>query len=334
MSPETGPAPSHFCPRARRRWEMPPPAVRDETLHPVRRALIVPLALAALAVSGCSESIPPPDAGPTPAPAAVTTPADDAPPASAVLPYVPLDTAVVTVTDYERIALQLGVTLSSDLTPAERADFWRRAATETALLSPGALRPDEATLLGDYGFGAEDVSWEAHFFGEDGTETGRAFGFAPGADLTGVGRAIDAGVGALAGGQIVDGDVVVVGDLPDVADSWAGDADLAGLVGPAANGVYLQRGCVPPAPGIPRVEELDAYSLTFEGGLATARLGLRRDDLFTRIQLGDAMPDFTEAFADGVADPTTGRIGYHLLDPVAGAQLALRQQLPFASCRS
>ena len=58
----------------------------------MRRALIVPLALAALAVSGCSESIPPPDAGPTPAAATATPPAEDAPPASAVLPYVPIDT--------------------------------------------------------------------------------------------------------------------------------------------------------------------------------------------------------------------------------------------------
>ena len=52
-----------------------------------------------------------------------------------------------------------------------------------------------------------------------------------------------------------------------------------------------------------------------------------------RARLGQDMSDFTAAFADGVADPTTGRIGYQLTDPVAGAQLALRQQLPFASCK-
>lgn len=305
----------------------------DETLRPVRRALIVPIALAAVAAMGCSASIPPPDAAPTPAPATITPPADGAPPASAVLPYVPIDTSVVTVTDYQRIALQLGVTLTSDLKPGARADFWRRAATETALLSPGVLRPEEATLLGDFGFGAEDVAWEAHFFAADGTESGLALGFRAGADLTGVAAAVDAGVGALAGGQLVDGDVVVVGDLPEVEESWAVDPALATLVGPSGNSVYLRRGCVPPAPGTPRLEELTAYSVTFEGGLATARLGSGRDDLFERARLGQDLDDFTEAFADGVADPTTGRIGYQLLDPVAGAQLALRQTLPFASCK-
>ncbi|GAA4124307.1 hypothetical protein GCM10022215_31920 [Nocardioides fonticola] len=300
----------------------------------MRRALIVPLALAALAVSGCSDAIPSPDAAPTPVPAPVTTSAStEQPPASAVLPYVPIDTSVVTVTDYERIALQLGVTLTSSLPPAERADFWRRATTETATLSPGVLRADEATLLGDYGFGAEDVSWEAHFFAADGTESGYALGFRSGASMAGVAKAVDAGVGALAGGQLVGGDVVVVGDLPDVEESWAGDPALAALVGPSGNSVYLQRGCIPPAPGTPRLEELDAYSVTFEGGLATARLGTGRDDLFERAGLGQDMTAFTEAFADGVADPTTGRIGYQLTDPVAGAQLALRQQLPFASCK-
>ena len=284
-------------------------------------------------VAGCSASIPPPDAAPTPSPAPVTTTAAaDAAPTSVVLPYVPDDTAVLTVTDWGRIALQLGIDLSSSLPPTERADFWRRAATETAELSPGVLRPDETTLLGRYGFGAEDVSWEAELFDAAGTRTGLVLAFRDGVDMTQVQKAVRAGVGALAGGQVVDGTIVVVGDLPDPDASWAADPELAQLIGPSANAVYLQRGCVQPAGATPRLQTLDAYSLDFQGGLATARLGVDRDDLFTRLHLGDTVADFTRAFAQGVADPATGRIGYQLIDPVAGAQLALSQELPFASC--
>lgn len=302
----------------------------------LRRLTMLLATAATLAlVAGCSDSIPPPDADEAPTPAVTASPTDDAaPPASAVLPYVPGSTAVVTVTDFERIALQLGVELSSALPPAQRADFWRRATTGTAALSQGVLRPVEGDLLTRFGFGAEDVTWEAQFYDADGTETGYALAFRDGTDLGAVQKAIDARVGALTGGQLVDGGVVVVGPLPDVADSWAGQPELAALVGPPANSVYLQRGCVPAPPGTPRLQDLTAYSVSFEGGLATARLGTGRDDLFTRVHLGDADRDFRAAFAQGVADPLTGRIGYQLTDPVAGAQLALRQALPFASCRA
>ena len=55
---------------------------------------------------------------------------------------MPADVARVTVTDYEQVALQLGVVdLASELGADERADFWRRAETETVLLADGLLRP-------------------------------------------------------------------------------------------------------------------------------------------------------------------------------------------------
>lgn len=285
-------------------------------------------------VTGCAGSIPPPSAAPTPdvLPSATPTPDADLP-ASAVLPYVPESTALLTVTDYDRVAEQLGVELSRGMSQAERDDFWRRAARGAALLSPGLLRDDEKRLRDDYGIGQEDVSWEAHLVGDDGVETGWVLRFRDGTPMTSVKEAIDAGVGPLAGARIADGTVVVKGTLPDPADSWASDETIQPLVGTtAADGVVVRRGCVAAPAGTPRVESLDAWSMTFEGALATARLGLERTDLFTRLRLAEQRASFTRVFAGGVADPQSGRLGFRMKTPAAATDLALREDLPFAVC--
>lgn len=301
-------------------------------MHAVSRHLLA-VALTALLLTGCSESIPAPSTMKGPEPTAVTTTPDPDLPASAVLPYVPESTALLTVTDYQRVALQLGVDLSSRLSKAQRDDFWRRARTETALLSPGLLRDDEDTLLADYGFGQEDVAWEAHLAGDDGTETGWVLRFRDGVSMDEVEKAIRKGVGPLAGAEVVDGTIVVKGPLPDPDQSWATDAEIAPLIGSQANGVVVRRGCVTAPAGTPRVEDLTAYSLTFEGSLATARLGLGRTDLFTRLRLAEGSPAFKRLFTDGVADPTTGRLGFEMTNASAATDATLRESLPFAVCR-
>jgi hypothetical protein len=72
--------------------------------------------------------------------------------------------------------------------------------------------------------------------------------------------------------------------------------------------------------------------VSFASRTAIARLGSGRPDLFERLRLGDRLPAFARGFADGAADPSTGRIGYTLVDPPAAADLALRHRLPFAVC--
>ncbi len=66
------------------------------------------------------------------------------------------------------------------------------------------------------------------------------------------------------------------------------------------------------------------------------RLGALRDDMFDRARLPDVLPrtdpEFGLGYADPVADPGGGRIGYRLGDPAVAARLARERHLPFAVC--
>jgi hypothetical protein len=257
-------------------------------------------------------------------------------PAAAVLALVPQDATTLTVTDFEQVRLQLGLPeLSQDSDPAERADFWARADAERPLLSKGMLRPAEARFESKYGFSQVDVAWEAHFFDAEDTETGWVLAFRDGTDMAGVERAVAAG-GALLRGADVDPALRLVtsGTTSDPGQSWAADTATTQLVGLPANATYLHRGCLDSAPVSPEadLDELDAFAVQFEGTLATARLGLDRDDLFTRMRLGAGEPEFSAGFDGGVADPGTGRIGYQMANPPAAAALTLERRLPFATC--
>jgi hypothetical protein len=101
-----------------------------------------------------------------------------------------------------------------------------------------------------------------------------------------------------------------------------------------ANATYVARECTPSSAegATADVDELGTWSVQFEGSLVTARFGEGRQDLFTRMRLGDGEPAFSEAYAGGAADPATGRIGYVMTDPAAAAELALDHELPFATC--
>ena len=210
--------------------------------------------------------------------------------------------------------------------------FWARAEAERPLLSTGMLRPVEPKLTRQYGLSQTDVDWEAHLYDGLGNEVGYVLAFRDGTDMAAVGLAVDAGFALLAGATVDAGrGLLTSGTTDDGDESWAAEASLRSLVGWPANATYVARGCADEAVS-GDLDELEAYSVQLEGTLATARLGEGRDDLFTRMRLGDAVPEFAAAFDGGVADPLSGRIGYVMTDPAAAAAMALAGRLPFAAC--
>lgn len=289
----------------------------------------------ALALAGCSDGLGAPTGAEPPAPIATQSVTPDAiTPAQRALPHVPLDVTAVTITDFDRAALQLGVeTLSSDLPQEDRLAFWDRAQRETAILSDGLLRPSGPELLEDYSFSQEDVGWEARLFDADGEEVGWILGLHAILDPRAVEEAVEAGVGPLADAVVdVEQGLVLSGAAVDVTESWAGDDATGMLVTGSAVGTYVERGCVPAPAGATGLEPLAAYSVALEGTLATVRLGADRGDLFDRVALGAEDPELAAALEGGVADPGSGRIGYRLVDPVLAAELTLRRSLAFAAC--
>lgn len=291
--------------------------------------------LTVLTVGGCADDPPKPPKQATPAPPVVPSYDPELEPAAAVLALVPEDVTTVTVTDFEQVRLQLGQPeVGQSAGTTARAAFWQRADTERPLLSKGMLRPAEASLESRYGFGQVDVAWEAHLFDARGDEAGWVVALQPGTDMDAVQKAVRAGAGPLKGGQ-VDAELGLVtrGTTTDAARSWAADPETLDLVGLPANATYLHRGCLDDTTTVAAgLDELDAFALQFEGTLATARLGAGRQDLFTRMRLSTAVPEFAEAYAGGAADPRTGRIGFQMADPPTAAELALERRLPFAVC--
>ena len=316
------------------------------------------LLLCCLATTACDE-VPPPEAdAPQPPARLAGTPAYDAheEPAEAVLPLVPATATTLTVVDLDGVRRQLGVPdLTSDDLVSDRSAFWEQAATEAPLLAQGMLREDTSKLMLDHGFTEDDVDWEAHFTGPQGN--GYVLAFRPDLDMDAVAGAVDDGVGALAGGRVLEDEhLVVSGVAADGAASWATDPAVVPLVGEPAEATYLRRGCVPLTDAlgpdataeqqdavlarhdVTDLDDLDAFAVTFGDHLATVRMGRDRADLFERLDLGDDWPDGSPSFADGftqgVGDPTTGRIGYDVPRPAVAAGLVLTDTVPFAVCNS
>lgn len=349
-----------YCPRLHQKvrgsspWA--PPSVWWQTAPVMFRAATV-LCVLALLSAGCDGQGDGTTTGPAPAveTAATETPTYSAlvEPAAAVLALVPVQATVLTVTDFDQIRLQLGVPdLTSQDPMADRNDFWRRAETEAALLNDGMLRDENSQLMLDYGFTQDDVDWEAHFTGPSGN--GYVLGFRPDLDMAVVQKAVGDGVGELAAAEVSPNEhLVTVGTTDNADQSWGADPALTALVGPPADSTYVERSCVPietalgdvdPAGDeaaaerekLSQVDELGAFSVSFEGELATARLGVERRDLFDRLALGDdwpaSDPAFGDGFAGGAADPASGRLGYEMVSAPRAAQLALTRTLPFAVC--
>ncbi len=306
-----------------------------ETLFDVSMGGLIKFTLAATLLasfSACSDDSVP--VIPEPEVEAVGTPTYDADlePSAAVLALVPQSATTLTVTDYEQVRLQMGLQSLTTADPKkERKAFWVRAEAERPLLSTGMLRESEPRLEKRYGLSQLDVDWEAHFFDAQG-EAGYVLVFREGTKMAAVEKAVDDGVGPLAGATVDRAArMVSSGTIDDGDASWAADQESVSLVGLPANSTYLARGCVE-APVNGPLEALDEYSVQFEGTLVTARLGSDRLDLFTRMRAAFEAPEFAASFGGGVADPLTGRIGYVMNDPAAAADLALDGELPFAAC--
>lgn len=326
------------------------------------RALLVCLATAAV-LAGCGDpeltaQELPPEPTVTLAP---YEPSDDVVTGQAALTLVPADATVVTITDFDESRATLGVPdLTSDDLMSDRTDYWERARRESVLLTEGMLLADNSLLMLDYGFTQDDVDWEAHFTTPSGA--GWILGFRPDLDLAPVERAVKDGVAGLSD-AVVDTErhLVSVGMATGDEESWGtieGVADLASDT--PAESTYYRVGCVPlgtvlgPDADIEdqeavvskhdpsALDPLGVFSVSFADGVATARLGPGRADLFARSDLAAAFAKlqsptvgsigFGDAFVKPVVDPSTGRIGYDVAAPVAAATATLTDLLPFAVC--
>ena len=315
-------------------------------------SVLVPVA----GLSACGEE--PPLDQPTPvaemAPTSTVAPPFDPElePAEGVLAMVPSSATTLTVTDFDEVRRQLGVPdLTSEYPMADRSDFWDRAGKDAVLLTDGMLRSDNSELMLDYGFTQDDVDWEAHFTGPEGN--GFVLGLRPDLPLAEVTRAVRDGVGPLAGARVLAADhLVVSGTATDDEPVWANEPVWDPLFGEPAGATYARRGCIPvddalgasadaerlaavdAAHPVHALDDLPAFAVGFGDHLATVRVEANREDLFARIDIGEDWPveDFPAAFVDPVADPTTGRIGYHLARPSAAASLTMLEELPFAIC--
>lgn len=242
------------------------------------------------------------------------TPSYDAalPPVQAVLALVPHAATTLTLTDFDQVRAQLG---------GVTRGFWRQAARQAPLLTTGILRGAGTGPLTQ-----DDIAWEAHYSG--GGTDGWIAAFHVGVDLSQVTHQLH--------GATVDGRVVTSQTLSASDPRWTGLSGLSDLVGPEAEATYVERGCLPGDTGTnaggQRLQPLTAYAVSFGAHLATAYLGRGRTDLFTRLRLGDAIPSFTADYTGGVADPSSGRIGFTMTDAADAAQQALRHKLPFAVC--
>lgn len=286
--------------------------------------------------SGCASTTPTPDST-QPESSQTIPPAlelDDEPARDPrqVLTLVPESATVLTISNYEAI---------------------RETGLDSVQLTDGLLPADDSRFLLDHGFSQGDVDWEARFSGPDGA--GYAVAFRADLDMSLVRAALKEKV--LRGAKVlVEEHLLVKGTADDGDPVWAMDEGLRKLTEPGAESTYLRRGCVPvrDALGARATAEdqealvaeadptylrpLEAFSVSFDDQVATARLGPDRLDLHERAHLvslwprtkGIGVEDGFEGLA--VADPSTGRIGLRVADPVVAARLTRIGILPFAVC--
>lgn len=280
----------------------------------------------------------------------------EVPPGQAALSLIPADASVVTVTDFDESRASLGVPdLTSDSLVTDRTAYWERARRESVLLAEGMLLDDNSLLMLDYGFTQDDVDWEAHFTTPAGP--GWILGLRPDLDLAPVERAVADGVAGLGGADVdaarhlvsvgmasgdedtwgtIEGIADIVTDTPAESTYYrAGCLSLATVLGP--DGDYEDQEAVVGAHDPTTLAPLTRFAVGFADGVATARLGPDRVDLFARSELAAAFPTvgslgFGDAFVRPVVDPSTGRIGYDVSAPVAAATATLTDLLPFAVC--
>ncbi|MBB3087841.1 hypothetical protein [Nocardioides albus] len=284
----------------------------------------------ALAMVGCGDDSEPkkPEAAPSEAdhPAYATT----MDPAAAAMSFVPADARTLAVTDYDEVKSLFGLdAVTSRSSPADQKDLWNRADKEAAQVSGGLLRGVDQRLRDKFSWGAADVAWEAKFAG--GGKEGFVIKVADRADPR---QAIKAGIGPLRGAEFDPKTHLITKNTaaPD-AENWAADEAMVAVAGGPATSTYVVKGCAEGGPKEKtRLAPIEAYSVEFGGGLATLRVGEDRDDLFVRLKLGDQAAAYKKVFTNGVADPSTGRIGFRVTNPVTAATLVTSDPVPFAVC--
>ncbi|MDR7313033.1 hypothetical protein J2S40_004091 [Nocardioides luteus] len=296
----------------------------------VRRWSVAVLAAGlTLALAGCGGDDEPkrPEAAPT----ETTVPvyAADMDPVMAAMTLVPASAKTLAVTDYDEVKSLFGFDdVTGKSNPAKQNELWSRADKEAAQVSGGVLRDVDQQLLDKYDWGAADVVWEARFTGGKGGFVIKV------PDRIKPGPAIKAGVGPLKGAKfdrethLITKHTAAPGD-----ENWASEETMTAVAGGPATSTYVVKGCAEGGPKEKtRLAPVEAYSVEFGGGLATLRLGEDRDDLFHRLKLGDRVAAYKKTFTHGVADPSTGRIGFRVKNPVTAATLVTSKPVPFAVC--
>lgn len=250
------------------------------------------------------------------------------PPAQSVLALVPAAATTLRLTDWDEIRTQVGLPeLTARSSVADRGRFWRTAPRQATLLTRGLLRGVDERLRASYGFGQDDVSWEARWSGHGAG--GWAMAFRPRLDMTSVAHAVHAGVGPLHGATVRAADHLLV-SAPVTGVAWANDAGWKGVDGATAEATYLGRGCARPAPE--DLTPLTRFSVSFGDHVVTARLGQERADLFERMKLDRGNRAFAAVYRHGVGDPSSGRIGWIVPHPGRTSRLAAHHRWPFAGC--
>lgn len=298
----------------------------------VRRGLIAVVACATV-LSGCSEEHhAPPPTPPSSVPTQIPPYDGSLPPARAVQVLVPLRARTLRVVDLVEIRRQVGLPeLTGRSRAADRAAFRSRAAAAAPLLAPSVLTPVDDRLRTAYGFGVDDIAWEAHFSG--GGSRGWVLELDPDVDMSAVARAARAGVGPLQGAHVDAADRLVSrGTALPGEPVWGSDPTWARLVPGPGEAFVVRRGCLASTAGSvgPSLEPVAGFGVTFGDHVATVRLGRDRTDLFARARLGNG--GFRRVFRHAVADPSSGRIGYDVPHPAQAAALVRRGALPFGVC--
>jgi hypothetical protein len=259
------------------------------------------------------------------------------PPAQAVQALVPLRARTFRLVDLVEIRRQVGLPeLTSRSSAADRAAFRARAAVAAPLLDRSVLAPVDDRVRTAYGFGLDDVAWEAHFSG--GGSRGWIVGFGPDVDMSAVTRAARAGVGSLRGAHVDAADHLVThGAALPGEPVWGSDPMWARLVPGPGEAFVVQRGCLESTDegeGT-SLEPISGFAIIFGDHVATVRVDRDRTDrdrtdLFERARLGRGR--FGRVFRHAVADPSSGRIGYDVPQPARAAALVRRGDLPFGVC--
>lgn len=251
-------------------------------------------------------------------------------PTMAAMTLVPAEATTLAVTDYDEVKSLFGLDdVTSRSSPADQSDLWTRADKSAAQVSGGLLRGADQRLRDTYRWGAADVVWEARFTG--GGKEGFVIKVA---DRVKPSQAIKDGIGPLKGAKFdPKTHLITKNTAAPNAENWAAQEALVAVAGGPATSTYVVRGCAEGGPKEKtRLAPVEAYSVEFGGGLATLRLGEDRDDLFYRLQLGDQAAAYKKVFTNGVADPSTGRIGFRVTNPVTAATLVTSEPVPFAVC--